>query len=133
MTEVEALKKAVAEAEKKAATEQALREKHEARVIEAEQELQEAVKKCETLEQSLTEKESELTRAYQAARDAQGETQGAMQEIQEVRKIAAGKAFFHVKRVFEEKIMFLILNSDFSRGICGAAPQHIGCRPILPS
>ena len=46
MTEVEALKKAVAEAEKKAATEQALHEKHEARVIKAEQELQEAVRKC---------------------------------------------------------------------------------------
>ena len=49
MTEVEALKKAVAEAEKKAAAEQALHEKHKARVIEAEQELQEAVKKYETL------------------------------------------------------------------------------------
>ena len=72
MTEVEALKKAVAEAEKKAATEQALCEKHEARVIEAEQELQEAVKKCETLEQSLTEKESELTKAHQAMSDARG-------------------------------------------------------------
>ena len=46
MTEVEALKKAVAEAGEKAAAEQALREKHEARVMEAEQELQEAVKKC---------------------------------------------------------------------------------------
>ena len=56
MTEVEALKKVVAKAEKKEAAEQALREKHEARVIEAEQELQEAMKKCETLEQSLTEK-----------------------------------------------------------------------------
>mgnify|MGYP005790597907 FL=1 len=133
MTEVEALKKAVAEAEKKAATEQALREKHEARVIKAEQELQEAVKKCETLEQSLTEKESELTKAHQATSDARGETQSALQGIQEARKIAAGKAFFHVKQVFEEKIMFLILSSDFSRGICGAAPQHIGCRPILPS
>lgn len=54
MTEVEALKKVVAEAEKKAATEQALHEKHEARVIEAERELQEAVKKCEALEQSLS-------------------------------------------------------------------------------
>ena len=63
MTEVEALKKAVAEAEEKAAAAQALREKHEARVIEAGQKLQEAVKKCETLEQSLTEKESKLTRA----------------------------------------------------------------------
>ena len=92
MTKVEALKKAVAEAEKKATTEQALREKYEARVIKAEQELQEAVKKCETLEQSLTEKESELTRAHQTARDAQGETQSSLQEIQEARKIAVGKA-----------------------------------------
>ena len=133
MTEVEALKKAVAEAEKKAAAEQALHEKHEARVIEAEQELQEAVKKCETLEQSLTEKESELGKDHQAARDAWGETQGALQEIQEARKITAGKAFFHVKQVFEEKIMFLILSSDFSRGVYGSAPQHIGCHPILPS
>ena len=56
VTEVEALKKAVAEAERKAATEQALREKHEARVIKAEQELQEAGRKCESLEQSLMEK-----------------------------------------------------------------------------
>ena len=67
MTEAEALKKAISEAEEKAAAEQALREKHEARVIVAEQKLQEAVKKCETLEQSLMEKESELTKAHQAA------------------------------------------------------------------
>jgi len=72
MTEVEALRKAIAEVEEKAAAEQALREKHEARVIEAEQELQKTVKKCETLEQSLTEKESELTRAHQAACNARG-------------------------------------------------------------
>ena len=72
MAELEALKKAVAEAEKKVATEQAHREKHEARVIEAERELQEAVKKCETLEQSLSEKESELNMAHQAASDARG-------------------------------------------------------------
>ena len=92
MTEVEALKKAVAEAEGTAAAEWALREKHEARVIEAEQDLQEVVRRCEALEQSLTEKESELTKAHQVACDAQGETQGALQEIQEARKIAAGKA-----------------------------------------
>ena len=36
MTEVETLRKAIAEAGEKAAAEQALREKHEARVIEAE-------------------------------------------------------------------------------------------------
>ena len=93
MTEVEDLKKAVAEAEGMAAVERALREKHEARVIEAEQELQEAVKKCETLEQSLTEKESELIKAHQATSDARGETQSALQGIEEVRKIVAGKAF----------------------------------------
>ena len=72
MTEVEALKRAIAEAEKKAATKRTLREKHEARVIKAEQELQEAVSKCETLEQSLTEKESKLTKARQATSDARG-------------------------------------------------------------
>ena len=83
----------MAEAEKKAVTEQALREKHEARVIEAERELQEAVKKCETLEQSLLGKESELSQARQATSDARGEAQGALKEIQEARKIAAGKAF----------------------------------------
>ena len=56
----EALKKVVADANKKAAAEQALREKHEARVITAERELQEAVTKGESLEQSLVGKESEL-------------------------------------------------------------------------
>ena len=63
----------MAEAEKKEAKEQTLRERHEARVIEVQQELQEAVKKCETLEQSLTEKQSELNKARQAAHDARGE------------------------------------------------------------
>ena len=104
MNKVKALKKAVAKAKKRLAAEQALREKHEARVIEAEQELQEAVKKCKTLEQSLTEKESELTRAHQAARDARGETQGALQEIQEARKIAAGKAFAMQSKYLGKKL-----------------------------
>ena len=91
--EIEALKKAVAEADKKSAAEQALDEKHEARFIEAERELQEAVKKSETLEQSLSLKESELARALQAANDAREEAQGALKDIQEARRIAAGKAF----------------------------------------
>ena len=125
MTEVEALKKAVAEAEKKAAAEQALHEKHEARVIEAEQELQEAVKKCKTLEQSLTEKESELTKARQAAQDSRGESQGALQEIHEARKIAAGKAFSIQRGYLKGENHVTNLNSDFSRGVCGAAVQRI--------
>ena len=65
--EYEALKKAVADANKKAEAEQVLREKHEARVIAAERELQEAVKKSEGLEQSLKGKESELAQALEDA------------------------------------------------------------------
>ena len=97
--EIEALKKVVAEADKKAAAEQALREKHEARVIEAERELQEAVKKSETLEQSLAGKESELAQALQAANDAREEAQGALKDIQEARKIASGKAFSYSRHL----------------------------------
>ena len=83
----------MAEAEKRADAEQALHEKHEAMVIQVQQELQEAMKKCETLEQSLTEKEFELTKARQAAQDARGEAQGALQEIQEARKITVVRPF----------------------------------------
>ena len=45
-----ALKKALAEAEDKSAKERAVREKQEARVSEVRQELQDAVKKYESLE-----------------------------------------------------------------------------------
>ena len=132
VTEVEDLKKAVAEAEKQATTEQALREKHEARVIKAEQELQEAVRKCETLEQSLTEKESELTKAHQATSDARGETQSALQGIQEARKIASGKLFPCKTSICRENYVS-DFESGFLRCICRATLQHIRCRPILPS
>ena len=98
--EIEALKKDVALAEKKADAEKALREKHEARVIEVERELHEAVQKSETLEQTLSLKESELTQALQIATDAREEAQGALKDIQEARKIAAGKAFSYSKRLF---------------------------------
>ena len=91
--EFEALKKAVAEANEKAAAEQALREKHEARVIEAERELQEAVKKSDALEQSLAGKESELAQGLQTTEDARVEARGALKDIQKALKVAAGKAF----------------------------------------
>ena len=58
--EYEVLKKIVADANEKAAAEHALREKHEARVITAERELQEAVTKSEILEQSLVGKNPNL-------------------------------------------------------------------------
>ena len=79
--EIEALNKAVAKADNKAAAKQALRGKHEARVIEAKRELQEAVKKSEALEQSLVGKESELALALQAVEDAREEARGALKDI----------------------------------------------------
>ena len=85
-------------AENKAAAEQALCKKHEARVVEAERELQEAVGRSESLEQSLSLKESELAQALQTANDAREEAQAALKDIQEARKIAAGKAFSYSKR-----------------------------------
>ena len=80
-TVVEALKKAVAEAEKRATKEQDTRENHEAQVIEVQQELQEAIGKCETLEQSIKDQESELTKARESTHDARAQAQGALQEI----------------------------------------------------
>ena len=73
VTEVEALKKELAEAKKKAAKEQATREEHEARVNEVEQELQDAVKKCESLERNIADQESELAKAHQSAHNARVE------------------------------------------------------------
>ena len=125
--EIEALKKAVAEADKKAATEQALREKHEARVVEAERELQEAVKKSEALEQSLAGKESELAQALQAADDAREEARGAPKDIQEARRVAAGKDFCtqSIFGIVMGGTLSNKLNYCFSRGVCGPAAQHI--------
>ena len=115
----------MAEDEKKAAAEQALREKHEARVIQVQQELQEAVKKCETLEQSLTEKESVLTKALQAAHDARSEAQGALQEIQEAERSRRVRLCLCKANMEREEITFTNANSDFSRGVCGTAAQRI--------
>ena len=58
-----ALKKALAEAEDKAAKERAAHEKHEARVSEVQQELQDAVKKYESLERDSKTQASELAKA----------------------------------------------------------------------
>ena len=107
-SKIEALKKAVALAEKKAAAEQALREKHEARVVEAERERQEAVKKSESLEQSLSLKESEVAQALEAATNAREEAQAALKDIQEARKIAAGKGFSYSKRLIPSQGRFMV-------------------------
>ena len=80
-TEVEALRKALAEAEGKAVKEQAARKKLKARVNEVQQEVQDAVRKCETLERDASAQETELAKARQSAETAWSEAQGALREI----------------------------------------------------
>ena len=105
--EIEALKKAVAKADKKTAAEQARRKKHEARLDEARQELQDAVKKCESLERDVLARETELAKARQSAEEARVEAQGALQEIQEAKKIAAGKAFSMQSKYVKKQYVLL--------------------------
>src|SRR3954469_19998436 len=104
MTEVATLKNALSEAENKAAKEPIERERHEARVGEVQQELQALVKKHESLELDSKTRESELAKALESAENAKAEAQKALQEIEAVKKIAAGKAFImqskHVKETF---------------------------------
>ena len=69
-TEVATLKQALSEAEKKAATERAEREKFEAQVGEVQQELQDLVAKHEALELDLKTRESELAAALESAKNA---------------------------------------------------------------
>ena len=100
-TKVATLKQALSEAENKAAKERTEREKQEARVGEVQQELQALVTKHEALELDLKTRASELAVALESAKSAKAEAQKALQEIDAVKKIAAGKAFYmqskHVK------------------------------------
>ena len=95
------LKQALSEAENKAAKECTEREKKEARVGEVQQELQAIVTKHEALELVLKTRESELSAALESAKSAKAKAQKALPEIDAVKKIAAGKAFYmqskHVK------------------------------------
>ena len=93
-TEVETLKKALSEAEDKAAKERIEWEKQEARVGEVQQELKALAKKHESLERDSKTQGSELAKALESAQHAKVEAQKALQEFEAVKKIAAGKAFF---------------------------------------
>ena len=90
--------------------------------------------KSESLEQSLVGKESELAQALQATEDAREEARGAVRDIQEARKVAAGKAccIYGHYYVIAWRTLSGKLNSCFYRGVCGSASQHIRCCPILP-
>ena len=93
-SEVATLKQALVEAEKRAASERTEREKYEAEVGKVRQELQALMEKHESLELDSKMRASELAVAIENAKSAKAESQKTLQELDEVKKIAAGKAFF---------------------------------------
>ena len=93
-SEVATLKQALVEAEKRAATERTKREKYEADVGKVRQELQALMEKHESLELDSKTRASELAVAIENAKFAKAESQKTVQELDAVKKIAAGKAFF---------------------------------------
>ena len=105
--EVASLKKALSEAEDKAASECKERENQSARVSEVHQEPQDLSKKCESVEPDLKAKEAELAKALMNLKDAKAEAEKAQQEIQEAKKIAAGKKFFMQSKHVEEAFLLL--------------------------
>ena len=105
--EVESLKSALAQAQKEAEmnraaarkatkeleAKQTTHQKQEARVGEVEQELKDAITKCESLEQKTLDQASELAKALRDIKEAWVESQSTRQEIQQARQIAACKTF----------------------------------------
>ena len=130
-TEVATLKEAVSKAEKSAALERTEREKQEVRVAEVRQELQALVEKHESLERDSKTRESELALALESAKTAKAEAQKALQEIEAMKKIAVGKAFFMQSKNI--KVNYLLLTrirsspgafSDLPRSVSDAVVHY---------
>ena len=93
-SEVATLKQVLLEAEKRAAMERTEWEKYEAQVGKVRQELQALMKKHEGLELDSKTQASDLAMAIENAKSAKAESQKTLQDLDAVKKIAAGKAFF---------------------------------------
>ena len=93
-SEVATLKQALVVAEKRATTDRTEREKYEAEVGKVRQELQALLEKHESLELDSKMQASELAMAIENAKSAKAKSQKTLQELDVVKKIAAGKAFF---------------------------------------
>ena len=65
------------------------------------------MKKCEFLERKNADQESELAKAHQSAQEARVEAQGTLQEIQEAKKIAAGKAYIMQRKYVKKRYLLL--------------------------
>ena len=76
-------------------------------MAEVRQELQALVEKHESLERDSKTRESELALALESAKTAKAEAQKALQEIEAMKKIAAGKAFFMQSKNIKENYLLL--------------------------
>ena len=74
---------------------------------EFQQELKDAIGKCESLERKIADQKSKLAKALQSAQEARAEAQNACWEIQEAKQIAAGKAFIMESRYSSKRYILL--------------------------
>ena len=127
-TKVATLKEVLSKAKNSAALERTEQEKQEARVAELRQELQDLVEKHESLERDSKTRESELALALESAKAAKAEAQKALQEIEAIKKIVAGKEFFMQSKHI--KVNYLLLTrigsspgafADLPRSVSDAA------------
>ena len=98
---------------------------------EAQQQLQGAIEKFESLERDCKAQESELAKVRQSAQDARAKAQNALQEIQAAKDITVGNSFTMQSKYVEETFLVLILNVGFSRGVYRSAAQCVGCGRAL--
>ena len=82
------------------------------------------MKKCETLEHDASARGAELTKARQSAETAWNEAQAALQEIQEAKKITAGKAF-KMQRKYAAKQYLLLTRVRSSPGAFADLPCSV--------
>ena len=74
---------------------------------EVQQEIIDSIRKCESLEREVSERDSELATVLQSVKESRVEAQGACREIKEAKKIAAGKAFNMQSKYVRRKYTFL--------------------------
>ena len=74
---------------------------------EVQQELRDAIGKCESLERKITDQDAEFAKALQSVQEAWVEARGACREIQEAKKIVAGKAFIMQSKYVKKRYLLL--------------------------
>ena len=82
------------------------------------------MKKCESLERDASAQETELAKDRRSAEEARVEAQGALQEIQEAKKIAAGKEFIMQSKYVKKKY-FLLTRIRSSPGAYADLPRSV--------